>query len=167
MIIGIFAIDEGGGIGYQNAMPWPKNTEDLKWFKETTENHIVVMGRKTWESLGSKPLPKRENVVLSSATLQSNNAAIAVKQHLTALQAAILQLQCNATANKNVYVIGGSSVLAQALPILDAVYVTKIPGIYPHDVSIDLDSFLSNFKLDSSKQLNTCKIEQYIRKDSK
>ena len=48
MIKGIMAVDEKGGISKGKSMPWPKNTEDLKWFKKNTLNQVVVMGSGTW-----------------------------------------------------------------------------------------------------------------------
>ena len=65
MIKGIMAIDEIGGISKGQSMPWPKNSIDLRWFKENTLNNVVIMGRKTYDSLNSK-LPKRDNYIISS-----------------------------------------------------------------------------------------------------
>ena len=74
MIKAIMAVDDNGGISRGSSMPWPKNSNDLKWFKKNTENQVVVMGRKTWESLPFKPLPGRRNIVLSSAIGGSLNS---------------------------------------------------------------------------------------------
>ena len=60
----IWAQDQGGGIGKNGKLPWHVS-EDLKNFKKVTLNSTVIMGRKTWESLPIKPLPDRENIVLS------------------------------------------------------------------------------------------------------
>jgi dihydrofolate reductase len=62
----IAAIAEHGGIGINGALPWHIKA-DMKYFRELTEHHIVIMGRKTWESIGSKPLPNRLNVVVTSS----------------------------------------------------------------------------------------------------
>ena len=70
----ILACDLNGGIGYKNKLPWYIPL-DLKRFKNLTQNGVVVMGRKTWESLPKKPLPKRVNVVVSK-TLQPLDEAI-------------------------------------------------------------------------------------------
>lgn len=64
-LILISAVAPNGAIGHNGKMPWPRVAEDLAWFKEVTLNHTVIMGRKTWESLGEKPLPQRRNIVLS------------------------------------------------------------------------------------------------------
>ena len=61
----IWAQDSSGGIGINNKLPW-HFSEDLQKFKSLTLNSTIVMGRKTWESLKIKPLPKRKNIVLSS-----------------------------------------------------------------------------------------------------
>ena len=52
MIIGIVAVEKNHGIGFQGQMPWPKLEHDLAWFKEKTTDHIVLMGSKTWKSIG-------------------------------------------------------------------------------------------------------------------
>jgi len=65
MFKAIAAVAENGVIGNGNAIPW-RISDDFKHFKKTTVGGVVVMGRKTWESLGSKPLPLRENVVVTS-----------------------------------------------------------------------------------------------------
>ena len=62
----IWAQDQNGGIGKASKLPW-HISEDLKNFKKTTLNNSIVMGRKTWDSLPIKPLPKRENIVISSS----------------------------------------------------------------------------------------------------
>ena len=66
----IWAQDENGGIGKNGKLPW-YISEDLKKFKKITSNSTIIMGRKTWESLPMKPLPNRDNIVLSS-TAQNN-----------------------------------------------------------------------------------------------
>ena len=61
------AVDEKGGISRGQSMPWPKNSIDLKWFKENTLNNIVVMGRKTWEDpFMPTPLKSRINVLITN-----------------------------------------------------------------------------------------------------
>ena len=68
MIVMIFACDEQNAIGKDGDLPW-RQTSDLQHFKRTTLHRTVVMGRKTWDSLG-KPLPKRRNVVMSRTTVE-------------------------------------------------------------------------------------------------
>ncbi len=67
MIKAIMAVDEKGGISKGQSMPWPKNSTDLKWFKENTLNNIVIMGRKTWEDpFMPTPLKSRINVLVTN-----------------------------------------------------------------------------------------------------
>ena len=63
----IWAQDENGGIGKNGQLPW-HISEDLKNFKKITSNSTIIMGRKTWDSLPIKPLPNRENIVLSKSS---------------------------------------------------------------------------------------------------
>ena len=71
----ILACDLKGGIGYQNKLPWHIPL-DLSRFKSLTKNGVVVMGRKTWESLPKKPLPNRVNVVISNTLKDLDNAIV-------------------------------------------------------------------------------------------
>jgi dihydrofolate reductase len=64
-VVAIFARDLIGGIGFQNKLPWGHLSQEMKHFVKATRDNIVIMGRKTFESMGSKPLPKRINIVLT------------------------------------------------------------------------------------------------------
>ena len=67
MIKAIMAVDEKGGISKGKSMPWPKNNEDLKWFKKNTLNQVVVMGSGTWaDPLMPTPLKTRKNIIITS-----------------------------------------------------------------------------------------------------
>ena len=67
MIKAIMAVDENGGISKGISMPWPKNSNDLKWFKKNTLNQVVVMGSKTWEDpFMPTPLKERENIIITT-----------------------------------------------------------------------------------------------------
>ncbi len=111
----IVAFSEGNIIGKNNKMPW-KLSGDLKHFKEITTGHTVVMGRKTFESIG-KPLPNRKNIVLTSIpesiidciTADSLKDAIAISGE-----------------EKELFIIGGESVYKQTLPFADKLYITEI-----------------------------------------
>ena len=65
----ILACDPKGGIGYKNKLPWNKIQGDLPRFKRLTDDCIIVMGRKTWESLPVKPLPNRTNLIITSQVM--------------------------------------------------------------------------------------------------
>lgn len=121
MINAIVAVDENYGIGYQNQL-LEHIPGDLKYFKEKTSNSVVIMGRKTYESLPKKPLPNRLNIVITSKanSISSDNGVI----YLTLDQAKDF-LKENAE-NQDIYIIGGASIYTQFLPYYDKIYITKI-----------------------------------------
>ena len=161
MIIAIFAVDEEGGMGLNGSMPWPSNKEDMQWFKSTTINHIVVMGKKTWDSTGMpKPLPNRTNIVFThkKINIKLQNVYKISGDVCTNLQ----QLQTQ-YPDKNIFVIGGSDLLVQAKPVIEKIFITRIPGNYFCDVILNVDSYIENFKLINQTVLDTCLIEEYER----
>jgi dihydrofolate reductase len=123
MLIIIVAMDAKRGIGVNNRLAWHL-PEDLIRFKQITTGHTIIMGRKTYDSIG-KPLPNRRNIVL---TRQSNWQAPGVEVAPT-LEAAI-QLARN---DEKIFVIGGADVYAQALPLCQQLFVTEIQ----HDAHCD------------------------------
>ena len=72
----ILAADEYGGIGYNNDLPWPRIDLDMRWFMDHTKDNVVVMGSRTWDSLGiHKPLKNRINYVVSSQDFKKFDGA--------------------------------------------------------------------------------------------
>jgi len=119
----IAAVARNGVIGAQGKLPWHL-PEDLKHFKRLTLGHPVIMGRRTWESLG-KPLPGRENIVVSrKAGFEAPGASVAAS-----IEAAIALCTGEAVA----YVIGGAEIYAAALPIADGIVLTEIHQDYEGD----------------------------------
>ena len=67
MIKAIMAVDDKGGCSKNGTLPWPKNSNDLQWFKKNTLNHVVIMGKLTWiDPLMPSPLKKRINVLITN-----------------------------------------------------------------------------------------------------
>ena len=119
----VVAIASNGAIGLNGALPW-RLPEDLKHFKRVTLGHPIVMGRRTWESLG-KPLPGRENIVVSRTPgFEASGARVAAS-----LEAAIALCRDAPV----VCVIGGSSLFAEAMAIADGLVITEIHKDYPGD----------------------------------
>jgi dihydrofolate reductase len=118
----IAAVAENGVIGSGGAMPW-KLSSDLKRFKLLTTGKPVVMGRKTFESIG-KPLAGRVNIVVSR---QRGFAAEGV-QVFPSLEAALIAAETAArrAGDDEVMVIGGGAIYAAALPIADRLYITHV-----------------------------------------
>ena len=125
MISLIAAMAANRAIGMGNALPW-QLPEDLKRFKETTLGHPIVMGRKTFESIG-RPLPKRRNIIV---TRQDDYAPAGVEV-ARSLEEALRLAAMGVTSE--VFVIGGADIYRQALPLADRLRLTLIN----HDVAGD------------------------------
>lgn len=121
MIISIIvAIDRNGLMGLNNELPWHL-PNDLKYFKEKTLNKPIIMGRKTYESIG-KALPKRKNIVLSNNPLAHYNDAIGITHIDDAIKIATLE------EDEECFIIGGNSIFELALKndLVDRIYLTII-----------------------------------------
>lgn len=146
MINAIFAVDAAGGLGFNGSLPWPKNSEDLRWFKATTTGHIVVMGRRTWDDpMMPKPLPNRVNCVITNHPV--DNPLVLTLSGDWLKQIKILSWQ---VTHQDIFIIGGKDILLQCRPILDKIYLTKINATYECDVTIDVDSYLEGFECTTS-----------------
>jgi dihydrofolate reductase len=122
--VGLIAIvARNGGIGHNNALLWHLS-EDLKHFKRTTLGCPVIMGRKTWDSIG-RPLPGRHNIVITR-----NASWSAVGADAAADLDSALNLVSNAP---KVFVIGGAQLYAAALPLADELVLTEVDAQAPAD----------------------------------
>lgn len=126
----IVAVAENGVIGRDNAMPW-HIPDDLKYFKRVTSGKVVVMGRKTFQSIGM-PLPNRVNVVLTRDPDWTAPGVTAVHSLPQALEAARAIPSEDGTASE-VMIIGGADIFALALPFADRLYLTRVKGAPPGD----------------------------------
>ena len=143
-------------IGNGNSLPW-KLPSDLKNFRKLTENSIVLMGRKTYESIG-KPLPNRLNIVISSQNnLNVPKDVMVCASPTEALKAArVLCLQNNID---NIWIIGGSEIYKQFIKRADRMFLTII------DKEYDGDTFFPSFKKELWELKNVTKhvdIEGYM-----
>jgi dihydrofolate reductase len=119
----IAAIARNGVIGANGKLPWHL-PEDLKHFKNLTLGHPIIMGRRTWESLG-KPLPGRENIVISRKPgYEAPGASVA-----STIAAAVALCSGEPLA----FVIGGAEIYAAALPLADGLVLTEIQKDYEGD----------------------------------
>ena len=122
----IVAVDAKLGIGINNTLAWHL-PEDLIRFKQITTGHTIIMGRKTYESIG-RPLPNRRNIVL---TRQTGWHAPGIEVVHTLQDA--MALTGDNEADVEAFVIGGAEIYAQALPLCSKLLVTEIH----HDVHCD------------------------------
>jgi dihydrofolate reductase len=124
MISIIVAVAQNGVIGDKNALLW-HISEDMRFFKRTTSGHPVIMGRKTYESLG-RPLPNRTNVVISRTIGEIEGCTV-----VRSLEEAIALFP----AEEEVFVIGGAQIYALALSVADRLYLTRVGHDYEGDTS--------------------------------
>lgn len=129
--IAIAAMAANRVIGRDGDLPW-RLPEDLRWFKRTTLGHTLLMGRKTFESIG-RPLPGRRTLVLSR-TMTSSDGFTCVRS--------LSEAEAAADPAKDVFVVGGAEIYQLALPRCDEVYITHVEGDHTGD------TFLPPFEAD-------------------
>lgn len=123
----IAAVAANGVIGRGNALPWHIPGE-LKHFRAVTMGHPIIMGRRTWESLG-RPLPGRTNIVVSG---QADFTAAGARVVRSLEEALHLASQCE--GGDEAFVIGGARLFAEALPLARRLHLTEIRADYEGDV---------------------------------
>lgn len=120
----IVAFDRNRLIGANNGMPW-SYPEDLKHFREKTMGHCIIMGRKTFESIG-RALPGRKNFVLSASGFQGPKEVTVFKSLDAALEAAY-------KLDETPFILGGATLYAEALPRVTEIVLTEIDAEYEGD----------------------------------
>jgi len=123
----VAALAANGVIGRQGRLPWGRLPADIRFFKELTLGHTVVMGRKTYDSI-RRPLPGRRNIVITRRTDWAPPGVEVVHSLAEALAAATAQ-----GPDDEVFVVGGAEIYAEALPIVDRLYLTRIAADFPGD----------------------------------
>ena len=129
MISMISSVGKNGELGKGNKLIWHFK-EDMKFFKETTMGHTVIMGRKTYESLPGK-LPGREMIVVSTKAVDGDIQVISSINNI---------VDKYRDSDEEVFVIGGASIYKQFLPFAKRLYLTEI-----NDVDLDADTFFPKF----------------------
>ena len=126
MIAAIVCVDKNLGIGScgQLLESYP---EDMTFFKKKTSGNIVIMGRKTWDSLPKKPLSNRLNVIITSKPIENTDSIIFIT-----MEDFIKQLDELKKDPRDIYIIGGASIYEQLLSYCDKIYMTMIPKVYEH-----------------------------------
>ena len=132
MISLIACVDSDNGIGLDGTIPWSLKP-DMKHFREMTVDTTIIMGRRTWESIGSKPLPKRVNIVVTSNPAAIDSSAIACICMKDAIQLA-------ASLLKPIFIIGGSAIYKETIPFATRIYLTRIKRSYQCDTFFPFES---------------------------
>jgi dihydrofolate reductase len=124
----ILAVDDNLGIGFNNDLPWDHNKKDMQWFRQCTTGHVMIMGRNTWESFGSTPLPNRKNIVVTNRKVDGNPDMV-----LRGNIEKVIQKARDTYPDLHIFIIGGANLYRQALPYCDKLYISRIKGVYRCD----------------------------------
>ncbi len=144
----IVAFSENKAIGCDNKLLW-HYSEDLKYFKEKTSGKILIMGRKTFDSLG-KPLPKRFHIVISRTSQTSEHANVVYVTTISEAYAVAKNLIEQNLWPDDVMICGGAEIYRQTINDCDFLFLTRIPGKFTGDAFYDSD-FQRNFTKTDSK----------------
>lgn len=144
----ILAMDENRAIGKDNKLPW-HIPEDLKFFKDTTQSSIMIMGRKTFDSLG-RVLPGRFHIVITRQSLKSDHERV---RYVSSLDEAIKMAQGMVPQwREEVFIVGGAEIYKQSVNITDRIYLTKI------HTAIEGDTFYPDF---NESQFDCTRLSQF------
>lgn len=133
----IAAIGKNRELGKGNALLW-KIPEDMKHFRETTRGHVVIMGRKTFESIG-RPLPDRVNIVVSRENIKFydfKDTVLVAHSIEEALEIA------RKSEQGEIFIIGGAQIYELAMPYVDKLYLTVVDEKFP-----DADAYFSDYSM--------------------
>ncbi|MGY3055150.1 dihydrofolate reductase [Pedobacter sp. UYEF25] len=134
------AVSENYAIGKKNQLLWHMPA-DLKFFKQTTSGHTVVMGRKTFDSVG-KPLPNRQNIIVTRRT----DLRIPGVQVVNSLEEAISSAE---SIDSEIFIVGGAEIYREALPKVQRIYLTTIHHTF------DADTFFPKLNMDDWEQVSS------------
>jgi dihydrofolate reductase len=146
MIIGIAAVSRNNAIGKGGKVPWHYSA-DMKFFRETTTGHAVVMGRKTWLTLG-KPLKNRLNIVLT------RDSTIEPEESLVVLNDIDSVISFNKSLTTDLFVIGGAQIYREFLPFIERWLITEVPLTVKGADAFMPEGYLDGFEVHSTKKLD-------------
>lgn len=138
----IVAVAENGVIGKDNQLIW-RLSEDLKQFRKITSGHSIIMGRKTFDSIG-KALPNRTNIVVS----RNKDLKIEGCHVVSSIEDAI-ELSKHYEGAEEVFIIGGDNIYKQSIKLANKIYLTKVKAQVEGDSYFDLNQILS-WKIDKT-----------------
>ena len=138
----IVAVSRNGAIGLNNQLPWYL-PEDLKYFKSVTMGKPLIMGRKTFDSIG-RPLPGRANIVLTRDPQWTSDGVEVVQSVEQALVAG--EIACEAADVDEIMVIGGEQIYRMTIDLADRIYLTQV------DADVEGDAFFPDIDLNDWSQ---------------
>ena len=162
MIKAIMALDDQGGVSLNGKMPWPKNSNDLKWFKKNTLNQVVIMGRITWiDPFIPTPLIDRVNILITNQDkINYPGADYYISGNI------LKETKSLASRYKHLdtYIIGGPNILNQLFDLVEEFYLTRIYGNFNCDNKFDIAKINNSMILDKKIESDsTCHFEIWKR----
>ena len=151
----ILAADTDWGIGKDGTMPWPHNSDDLAWFKECTIDSTVIMGRKTWDSLPFKPLPDRQNIIVSR---KLNVDAY----YNCAIMGIDILKELGQHSSESTWIIGGAQLLETMIPFIDEIWISRIDEVYACDTFLPEQAIKKLFRC-TNVDHDTLTIEKWVK----
>jgi len=153
MLTMIVCATQEGGIGYENKLPWHIK-EEMKLYKETTLNHTLVMGRKTFESIG-KPLKDRKTIIISNNYYYYDHPDVSIRQFDDEL---VKELK---DSEEEIFVCGGRNIYELFMPYYDRLLISVLKDDYK------ADTFLPEIDLDDYQLVNREEYDEFVRFDYK
>lgn len=172
MINLIVSVDENGGIGYKNGIPWPRIQEEIIWYKSVVKTQTVVMGPGTWKTVQG-PIKDSTNYVVTQQDISNFPGVFDCynyKQH--SIPDIIDAIDFRHPSN-DVVIIGGKDLFDAAYKYCDNLYITRILGKYKCDTYIDIDEYTENYDrlyqryIAGSRHTPGAYIERWHKKDLK
>lgn len=139
-VYGILAHDREFGIGKDGKLPWPRNDNDMKWFRDCTRNGVIVMGRKTWDSLGNTSLPGRINIVMSGGEVYGTPDGTHDGDISDLLFSLVKQYP-----DRKIWIIGGANIYEQGLPFCESIFVTQFDSVHDCDTHVEIKKYLNGY----------------------
>ena len=156
MITGIAAVDRKGAIGKGGKLPWHYSS-DMKFFRETTTGHAVVMGRKTWLTIG-KPLKNRLNIVLSRDTDIEPQESLLVFSDIDSV------LSFNKSLRTDLFVIGGAQIYEAFREHIEKWIITEVPLTISGADAFMPKGYLEGFEVVDTKTLEDGLVVKFYQK---
>lgn len=151
MIAAIVAVDNNWGIGYNGEL-LERIPEDMKHFRELTEGNIIIMGRKTWNSLPNQPLQNRSNIILTKTIPKGSDIYDSDGNYIQFIpKISQADLKRFRRSTDNFFVIGGGSIYEQLLPYCDTIYLTRIGKDHKN-----VDTYFPRIDKDPEWEVDTC-----------
>lgn len=147
----IIACDPKGGIGKDNKLPWDRIEGDLPRFKRLTDKCPIIMGRNTWDSLPTKPLIGRLNIVVTSRPLSITTGGVAIKS-ISSL-----------ADTDSMWMIGGAKLINSHWDLIDEIHLTKTLTEYDCDTYIDIVKLENTYRLEHQEMFKDHEYRIYKR----